>query len=373
MSPARTALNGVARLCFLLILGLFAVSAYALSEDCTQDGGQATCTTPISTPGPWKHHLCDDAGAYFIRYAMWCTAMGGTWMGSNAPVWCVGADPTLEESELYPYAETFERLIHNVQSCSFNGQDNGWLSQGQVINSWNCWSGGPVYQNGIEVSNLREMLFTGQSYNTSTQSCNTGIWTERVMALRTRQIQTGCPDGYTLRSSRFTGQLECYSMETCPEGDLSPYDPDPIPRPLDIVNLTDRAKDAISCLAICSGQSHTALLSSAYRPVAYQDHLREVWSKWNDKLKNNTNPACAALKAKVKKEFDDHKLDASTLKPSRTSCHSITGQQPIGSCFDVNSSFIETVDLCSTRCDVYRPWPYLPKPRKSDPIHVLPY
>lgn len=168
------------------------------------------------------------------------------------------------------------------------------------------------------------------------------------------------------------GRAETYGVPGCPVEPLEPYSPDPYP--LDIANLTQRTKDAVGCLATCSGQNHTAFLSSAYRPVTYQDHLREVWSKWNDELKFNETPACAALKAKVKKEFDDHGLGVSTISPSRGGgCHSITAGQPIGSCFDVNSWFIPMVDSCSTQCNVYRPWPYLPPPRRSDPIHVLPY
>ena len=152
--------------------------------------------------------------------------------------------------------------------------------------------------------------------------------------------------------------------EACPILSLTPYSPDPYP--LNVENLTDRAKQAVSCLATCSGQSPTAFLSSAYRPVAYQDHLREVWSKWTNELQDETRPACAALKAQVKKEFDDHGLGASTLPPARTSCHTR------GGCVDVNRSFTETVDFCS-QCSVYRPWPYLPPPRRSDPVHVVPY
>jgi hypothetical protein len=151
--------------------------------------------------------------------------------------------------------------------------------------------------------------------------------------------------------------------DTCPVGELTTTH---VSYPLNTEDLTQRAKDAVSCLESCSGQSRSAFLSSAYRPSVYQDHLREVWNKWK-KLKDDTRPACAALKAKVKKEFDDHGLGASTLPPSRTSCHTE------GGCVDVDHSFTETVDFCSTQCSVYRPWPYPPPAEKSDPVHVVPY
>jgi hypothetical protein len=177
-----------------------------------------------------------------------------------------------------------------------------------------------------------------------------------------------CAAGYSFKENFSTWEIgqpgpTCVGEDECPEGKLTTTH---VSYPLNTEDLTQRAKDAVSCLESCSGQSRSAFLSSAYRPSVYQDHLREVWNKWK-KLKDDTRPACAALKAKVKKEFDDHGLGASTLPPSRTSCHTE------GGCVDVDHSFTETVDFCSTQCSVYRPWPYPPPAEKSDPVHVVPY
>lgn len=125
----------------------------------------------------------------------------------------LGLDTHFVEAEIFPYAEAFERQIHNVQGCAIQSDDRGWLLPGQSVSSWNCWSGGPTFQNGIEVSNLREILFSGQGIDIYTQSCSRN-WQERVMALRTRSIQPGCPADFSLRTNA-AGQSECYKLSAC--------------------------------------------------------------------------------------------------------------------------------------------------------------
>jgi LAS superfamily LD-carboxypeptidase LdcB len=49
-------------------------------------------------------------------------------------------------------------------------------------------------------------------------------------------------------------------------------------------------------------------LKSAYRPVAYQAHLHEVWVKWMKELRNNRSSGCRALREEVGAEFARHKL-----------------------------------------------------------------
>jgi hypothetical protein len=199
--PARTAFC----MTLVCILSVIAPALSAAPEDCTTNGGQATCTPPIPV---WKHSLCDDVAAFLVRSVVWCRVMGGVWHGPYAPVVCEGADSDVSNDEIYPYALAFEKTVHNTQQCPVSVQDSGWLQPGQSISSWNCWSGGPVFQNGAEVSNLREMLFTGQSFNASTGQCE-GNWSERVIARR--DLRLGCPDGYTLRIDA-NGQQECFSL-----------------------------------------------------------------------------------------------------------------------------------------------------------------
>lgn len=49
-------------------------------------------------------------------------------------------------------------------------------------------------------------------------------------------------------------------------------------------------------------------LKSAYRPLAYQEHLRDVWFKWMRELRFNRQPGCQELRAQVADEFTRHKL-----------------------------------------------------------------
>lgn len=49
-------------------------------------------------------------------------------------------------------------------------------------------------------------------------------------------------------------------------------------------------------------------LTSAYRPPAYQLHLQQVWDKWMNELRDNTDPGCQDLKAQVAQEFIHHQL-----------------------------------------------------------------
>ena len=49
-------------------------------------------------------------------------------------------------------------------------------------------------------------------------------------------------------------------------------------------------------------------LKSAYRPLAYQEHLQQVWFKWMRELRFNHQPGCQVLRAQVNEEFNRHKL-----------------------------------------------------------------
>ncbi|MEI9975203.1 MAG: hypothetical protein WDO73_25985 [Ignavibacteriota bacterium] len=49
-------------------------------------------------------------------------------------------------------------------------------------------------------------------------------------------------------------------------------------------------------------------LKSAFRPIEYQEHLREVWLKWMHELRFNHQPGCQELRAQVADEFNRHKL-----------------------------------------------------------------
>lgn len=78
---------------------------------------------------------------------------------------------------------------------------------------------------------------------------------------------------------------------------------------LNLTGLTPRTAVALSRFeSIVQSRGGSFSLQSAYRPAAYQAHLRDVWFKWVYELRDNTDPACADLKADVSFEFGRHRL-----------------------------------------------------------------
>jgi hypothetical protein len=73
---------------------------------------------------------------------------------------------------------------------------------------------------------------------------------------------------------------------------------------------------------LVTARGGTFILTSAYRPAAYQSHLRDVWFKWVGELRDNNDPACAGLRATVGEEFARHGLRA-TQYPVEVSDHTL--------------------------------------------------
>ncbi|HUJ12555.1 MAG TPA: D-alanyl-D-alanine carboxypeptidase family protein [Thermoanaerobaculia bacterium] len=129
---------------------------------------------------------------------------------------------------------------------------------------------------------------------------------------------------------------------------------------LDTDDLNASMKTALDCLeqqAQTNGGSLT--VTSAYRPPAYQQHLLEVWQKW-DALKNSRDPGCAALRTQVQQEFQRHQL-LSTQRPAVNSRHTR------GEAFDANWSLPANVDIdtLADDCNLIRPVV------ATDPVHFI--
>ena len=100
-------------------------------------------------------------------------------------------------------------------------------------------------------------------------------------------------------------------------------------------------------------------LTSAYRPVTYQQHLIHVWDKWMNELKENQELACAPIKSQVEAEFTRHQL-LETQRPVEVSDHTL------GVGFDANVVLPNdalfrkapaTVDNLAKFCRLMRPSP----------------
>jgi hypothetical protein len=93
--------------------------------------------------------------------------------------------------------------------------------------------------------------------------------------------------------------------------------------PLNLEGLTPRTSKALSRFEkLVESHGGTFMLTSAYRPVVYQAHLRSVWFKWMNELKDNQDPACAELRVTVGNEFVRHGLLA-TQYPATMSDHTL--------------------------------------------------
>jgi hypothetical protein len=92
---------------------------------------------------------------------------------------------------------------------------------------------------------------------------------------------------------------------------------------VDLDGLTPRTSKALNRFeGLVEKHGGSMMLTSAFRPEAYQQHLRDVWYKWMTELKDNQDPSCADLKAEVGDEFVRHQL-LPTQHPVMVSDHTL--------------------------------------------------
>lgn len=80
---------------------------------------------------------------------------------------------------------------------------------------------------------------------------------------------------------------------------------------------TARALTRFDRLVSTVGGSFT--VTSAHRPVAYQQHLQEVWDKWME-VRDLADPACSEIRGEAEREFLSHGL-LETQRPATFSDH----------------------------------------------------
>lgn len=129
---------------------------------------------------------------------------------------------------------------------------------------------------------------------------------------------------------------------------------------IDTDRLTEKMKTALACFrGKVKDAGGTFTLTSAYRPPAYQAHLKEIWNKWMA-LKNNSQEACKTIKQKVKAEFSKHGLLPSQ-EPAAISKHTQ------GLAIDAKVTLPKKVyrDVLADQCGLVRNVP------KKDPVHYI--
>ena len=166
------------------------------------------------------------------------------------------------------------------------------------------------------------------------------------------------------------GELFSFSLNTCDIPPLTPLtDPAAIAfengNRIDTENLTQATRTGLECMQNrVAALGGTMTLSSAYRPAAYQEHLREVWDTW-DAVRSRQEPVCHAVYAEAQAEFQGHGL----LLSQRPAAGNPNAPHAQGIAFDATLTGLprgQTQDTVAAFCDMYRPWP------NNDPVHYQP-
>jgi len=145
----------------------------------------------------------------------------------------------------------------------------------------------------------------------------------------------------------------------------------------DIEHLTPATQAGLACIkqkVIATNCNRTPQATSGYRPAAYQKHIYDVYTKWQQ-IKDNNTPECAEVKTAIEIEFLNHGRFA--REPGKTSNHSRTDAQgnPAGTAVDialVPDNALISADAIACQCNMYRPLINMPDPTKNDPVHYQP-
>lgn len=161
------------------------------------------------------------------------------------------------------------------------------------------------------------------------------------------------------------GDVFGFGLRTCQVPPLTPItDPTALNfeagNTVDTDDLQANMQTALDCVqAAVADAGGTVTVSSAYRPPAYQAHLREVWDKWR-LLRDRREPECADLRTQVQQEFNRHGL-LLTQQPA-----SPNGPHTQGAAIDMRSSLpIAQFLNIANGCQLTRPLP------ATDPVHFV--
>jgi len=141
-------------------------------------------------------------------------------------------------------------------------------------------------------------------------------WLDRLLRIQIPKIPTFVP-------------LQTSASSNCSVAPLSPvWDPGAAVfeagagtmAMVDTSGLTEATAGALARLEkLVASLGGRLELKSAYRPVAYQEHLQEVWDKMR-LLRRNRQAGCQAVRSEVASEFSRHRLLV-TQRPVTDSDH----------------------------------------------------
>jgi hypothetical protein len=126
---------------------------------------------------------------------------------------------------------------------------------------------------------------------------------------------------------------------------IAAFTPDPYG--IDTAGLSAATQTALTCLqnaATAAGGSLT--VTSAFRPQTYQNHIREVWDKFQ-KIRNWNEAECNTVKANIQAEWNLHGL---AFQPAAVSNHTA------GTAFDANWNLPAgvSIDTLAAGCSLSR-------------------
>ena len=163
-------------------------------------------------------------------------------------------------------------------------------------------------------------------------------------------VECSCSTGFFLAQAS-------EQIEVCETSNVTPYSPDP--EPLDIGSLTQATQTALTCLqSAVSEAGATLYVISGYRSQSYQDHLLEVWVKYQI-VKDWPSDQCSEVRDNVQNEWDRHGL---AYEPAEISPHTA------GNAFDASWTTLPqnvSIDTLAASCNLSRPL------ISDDPYHFV--
>jgi RHS repeat-associated protein len=183
-------------------------------EDCLGNGGRLMCTEPEKRPPlgrndsqvdseKFEYGMCDVAAPSIGATARWCIVEGGTWVPvsggnqecRNLPPQYPAPGNAANEGAALVAGELFVTM---GSSCPpVLASDTGWglTEPGDIV----CHSAGPVYQNGLLMSDYRRQHWEG------VPNCSGSL---DIKYTKSRRLV--CPNEYTARTNPVTNELQCF-------------------------------------------------------------------------------------------------------------------------------------------------------------------
>ena len=178
--------------------------------------------------------------------------------------------------------------------------------------------------------------------------CPTGY-----LPLPERVVITGA-EGYRISVPVCRPQAVCRVKPLLPITDpiAQQHETGPYSKVPDMENVSDATKAGAKCIL---QRETNSSVGSGFRPQAYQDHLREVWDKW-EILKKDKTEACKKVKKEVQDQYSKHGM---RYRPGTTSNHTT------GIAVDISGIPAGVADKTAAACNMHRPY-------QDDPVHFQP-